>query len=80
MKASDTQIGGSHYTEMELQPWDVMAAVLSPEEYQGYLKGNIIKYGMRQGRKSGSDDGAKAKHYIERLKELEHVARNAAHP
>ncbi|MGI9158916.1 MAG: DUF3310 domain-containing protein [Saprospiraceae bacterium] len=80
MKTSDTQIGGSHYTDMDLQPWDVMAAVLSPEEYQGYLKGNIIKYGMRQGRKPASDDGAKAQHYIDRLMELERAARNAGHP
>lgn len=80
MNPKDKQVGGTHYTDMELQPWDVMEAVLTPEEYRGYLKGNVIKYGMRQGRKEGSDDGGKGRHYLEELKELERVARNAAHP
>jgi len=47
-------------------------AVLTPEEWVGFLKGNIIKYGMRQGRKEGADDDAdKAKHYMKKLSEVE---------
>ena len=68
--ANDKQVGGSHYKDMPVQPWDVMQAVLTPEEFRGFLKGNIIKYSMRAGRKQGSDDGAKAQHYREKLAEM----------
>ncbi|MFM7013133.1 MAG: DUF3310 domain-containing protein, partial [Betaproteobacteria bacterium] len=50
-KANELQIGGQHYKEMGMQPWDVMEAVMTKEEFVGFLKGNIIKYSMRQGKK-----------------------------
>ena len=56
-----------HYQQMEIQPWDVMEDLLTQEEFIGYLKGNLIKYGMRQGRKLGSDDAEKYKAYKEKL-------------
>lgn len=71
MNADATQVGGSHYKDMAVQPWTVMQAVLTPEEFQGFLKGNIIKYRMRQGRKEESDDAGKAWHYMEKLKEVQ---------
>jgi len=67
--ANEKQVGGTHYKDMPLQPWDVMEAVLTPEEFRGYLKGNIIKYALRQGKKD-SDDAGKAQHYREKLKEM----------
>lgn len=70
-EALQIQVGGNHYKDMPIQPIEVMRAVLTPEEYRGFLKGNIIKYSMRAGRKEGTDDGAKAKHYRQFLKELE---------
>jgi hypothetical protein len=69
MRADNYQVDGSHYMEMKVQPWDVMQAVMTREEYIGFLKGNIIKYSMRQGRKANSDDAAKARHYMEKLAE-----------
>lgn len=69
--ADSRQVGGSHYKDMPMQPWDVMEAVLTPEEFRGYLKGCIIKYGMRQGKKEGTDDAGKAKHYAQKLAEME---------
>lgn len=69
--ANDLQIGGQHYKEMGMQPWDVMEAVLTPEEFVGFLKGNIIKYSMRQGKKD-SDDAGKARHYRMKLREVQH--------
>jgi len=48
----------------------VMEAVLTKEEFVGYLKGNIIKYAMRQGKKDGSDDAGKARHYKQKLNEV----------
>ena len=70
LTADDLQISGNHYKDMAVQPWAVMEAVLTHEEFVGFLKGNIIKYSMRAGRKAGSDDTGKAKHYIQKLKEI----------
>lgn len=70
MKADDIQIGGDHYKEMGVPPWNVMQSVLTHEEFVGFLKGNIIKYAMRQGRKD-SDDAGKCHHYVQKLKEVE---------
>ena len=68
--ADDWQISGSHYKEMPVQPWHVMESVLTKEEFIGFLKGNIIKYSMRAGRKDGSDDAGKARHYMQKLREI----------
>jgi hypothetical protein len=70
MSADDVQVGGTHYKDMPVQPWVVMEAVLTFQEFRGYLKGNIIKYSMRQGKKQDSDDVGKLKHYIDKLNEL----------
>lgn len=69
-KADDMQVSGSHYKDMAIQPWTVMEAVLTPEEFRGFLKGNIIKYAMRQGKKEGSDDAGKGLHYKYKLDEV----------
>ena len=72
-KADDVQVGGNHYKDMPVQPLDVMEAVLSHDEFVGFLKGNIIKYSLRAGRKDGSDDAGKAKHYLQKLREVTHA-------
>jgi hypothetical protein len=69
MKADAVQVGGTHYKDMAVQPWTVMESVLTHEEFIGFLKGNIIKYSMRQGRKD-SDDANKCLHYMQKLKEV----------
>lgn len=72
MNANEYQVDGSHYKDMTIQPWEVMEAVLTYEEFVGYLKGNIIKYSLRQGKKAGADyDGDKAMHYRAKLKEVQ---------
>jgi len=68
--ADDVQVSGNNYKDMAIQPWHIMEAVLSPEEFVGFLKGNVIKYSLRAGRKDGSDDAGKAKHYMQKLKEF----------
>jgi len=68
--ADQKQVSGNHYKDMPMQPWTVMEAVLTHAEFIGYLKGNIIKYSLRAGRKEGSDDAGKAKHYVEKLNEV----------
>jgi hypothetical protein len=54
---------------MAIQPWDVMKAVLTREEFLGFLKGNIIKYSLRDGKKANSDDAGKALHYMRKLEQ-----------
>jgi hypothetical protein len=68
--ADDIQVSGNHYKDMPIQPWHIMEAVLTHEEFIGFLKGNIIKYSLRAGRKDGSDDAGKALHYMQKLKEV----------
>ena len=70
--ADDVQVSGNHYKDMPIQPWHIMEAVMTHEEFKGFLKGNIIKYSLRAGRKDGSDDAGKAKHYMQKLKEVQH--------
>ncbi len=67
--ANELQVGGTHYKDMGVQPWEVMEATLSREEFIGFLKGNCIKYGMRAGKKD-SDDAGKFRHYKMKLKEV----------
>lgn len=70
-RADDLQVSGNHYKDMPIQPWHVMEAVLTHDEFVGFLKGNIIKYSLRAGRKDGSDDAGKARHYLQKLREVE---------
>lgn len=68
--ADDIQVSGNHYKDMPIQPWALMESVLTPEEFRGFLKGNVIKYALRAGRKEGTDDAGKARHYMLKLKEV----------
>jgi hypothetical protein len=74
--ADDVQVSGNHYKDMPIQPWHIMEAVMTGEEFVGFLKGNIIKYSLRAGRKDGSDDAGKAKHYMQKLKEIQNGNRS----
>lgn len=66
---SSYQVGGSHYKDLKIEPWEAMKAWLTPEEYVGFLRGNIIKYQARAN--SGKEDKTlqlqKAKHYADEL-------------
>ncbi len=53
-----------HYKAMPIEPFEVMQRLLSPDEYLGFLKGNVIKYSLRVGHKENTDDVAKAIHYM----------------
>jgi len=64
----DRQIGGDHYLEMDVQPWDAMPSWLSPAEWRGYLRGSALAYLARAGRKGPMlEDVEKARHYLDRL-------------
>ena len=60
------QIGGSHYKNKSIQPWDYIVQNEIP-----YLEGNIIKYISRWRDKGGLDDLRKAQHYLSKLIETE---------
>lgn len=47
-----------------------MQAWMTREEFEGFLRGNVIKYIARYKDKDGLKDVYKAKHYLERLVEL----------
>ena len=50
----NTKYYDEHYASMVgLEPIELMQLVLSPAEFIGFLKGNIIKYSMRAGKKQG---------------------------
>ena len=63
--ANDTQIGGDHYKEKSIQPWDFIAA-----NQLGYFEGHIVKYVSRWQDKGGINDLKKARHYLDKLIEL----------
>lgn len=65
MSASDTQIGGSHYVDKAIQPWDYIWA-----NGLGYFEGCIVKYVTRYAEKGGVQDLRKARHYLDKLIEV----------
>ena len=64
MSANNT--GPGHYKDKPLQVWDYVIA-----NNLGDLEGNVVKYVSRWRQKGGVEDLRKAKHYIEKLIEVE---------
>jgi hypothetical protein len=64
-KADDMQVGGSHYKDKSIQPWDYIIA-----NDLGYLEGNVVKYVSRWKNKNGIEDLKKAQHYLAKLLEV----------
>jgi len=58
-----------HYMAQSIQPIRVMQLILTPEEFRGFLKGNIIKYIARADFKGEQDDLDKAEVYAKWLVE-----------
>ena len=61
------QINPDHYRQGGIECIDAIEAALTPEEFAGYCKGNIIKYIWREKHKGGTVSIAKAKWYLNRL-------------
>lgn len=57
-----TQVGGTHYKEMKIQPIEFIQA-----NDLGFEEGNAIKYICRYKSKNGIQDLEKALHYIQLL-------------
>jgi hypothetical protein len=58
----NTQVGGSHYTDMVIQPIEYIFANDIP-----FAEGNIIKYVSRYRSKNGLEDLKKARHMLNLL-------------
>lgn len=58
-----------HYEELNIQPWEIMERNFTTEEFVAYLKGNILKYTLRDKGQAVSD-AQKIKHYAEKLIEV----------
>ncbi len=65
-EALGTQVGGSHYKNLSIQPVEFIHA-----NNIGYMAGNVIKYVVRYKDKNGVEDLKKAIHYLQLLIELE---------
>ena len=66
VKATDTQVGGNHYTKLAIQPMRY-----SMENKLDALQHTVIKYVTRFRDKNGIEDLEKAKHCIDMLIEFE---------
>ena len=66
VKATDTQVGGNHYTKLAIQPMRY-----SMENGLDALQHTVIKYVTRFRDKNGIEDLEKAKHCIDMLIEFE---------
>ena len=60
MSALDTQVGGSHYKDLCMQPIELIVALRC-----SFIQGNIIKYVTRYKNKNGLEDLLKVKHYAQ---------------
>ena len=78
MKANDKQVGGQHYKQMGVEPWDVVDTWPIDQQI-GYYRGGALKYIMRMGTKDEQiQEIGKARHYMDKLIEVLEI-RNASH-
>lgn len=49
---------------LDVEVLDIIKAVLSKEEFEGFLHGNVIKYTLRTNKKNGVEDLEKAYKYL----------------
>lgn len=74
--ADSHQIGGEHYKGLGMyEHWNVVAVM-----GWGYFVGQITRYLWRWERKNGVEDLKKARHYLDKLIELEENKLSGAEP
>ncbi len=69
--ANARQEGGAHYKAHRYETWDVIL-----DWDLGYLDGNAVKYLSRWRLKGGIQDLEKARHYIDKLIEVEEAKKS----
>lgn len=67
--ALETQIGGSHYKKVKIQPVEYIQA-----NHLNFFEGNVVKYITRWRDKGGIEDLKKVLHYTQMLIEFEEKA------
>ena len=62
----------AHYKHGEIETLDIIRMSLTPEEFQGFLKGNVLKYQIRAPHKheTPDEDYKKAKFYYDEYREV----------
>ena len=60
-----------HYAAGSVECIDAIEAQLTPEEFRGYLKGNVAKYMWRERKKGGKESLKKARWYLNKLIDLD---------
>lgn len=55
---------GTYYYAGGIRTLDYIKAKLTPEQYEGFLVGNVLKYTSRYRLKGGIDDLKKAQDYL----------------
>lgn len=63
------EAAGAHYKKCGVEPFAVMFNIFTDDEIKGFIKGNIIKYSIRNGIKDETNekDVEKARFYMEML-------------
>lgn len=56
-----------HYTSGCIECIDAIRAALTPEEFRGFCKGNVLKYTWRERLKGSDESLKKAEWYLKRL-------------
>ena len=73
LKEETGQVGGAHYHSKAIQPIEyIMANGLD------FCEGNVVKYVTRHAAKGGLDDLEKARHYLDKLIEVERERKEPA--
>lgn len=54
----------AHYNKGGIEVLDFIKSILTPEEFRGYIKGNVIKYMSREADKGGDQDLEKSEFYL----------------
>lgn len=75
MNATNTQVGGTHYKELPIQPVEYIH-----RNGLGFLEGNVVKYITRHRVKSGKADVEKAMHYCALILQLMYGVTDEAEP
>lgn len=59
----------THYQVGTKQPIEIMQEIMTPEEFQGFCRGNVIKYSLRLGHKDAAvKEAAKIEQYSKWLR------------
>lgn len=57
-----------HYqSDTGIECIDAIQSALTPEEFRGYCKGNVLKYTWRERKKGGNESLEKAAWYLDRI-------------